>query len=67
MKPYYVIVALVEELQEHFEKAATTEKQQVKQNKLKEELNNLTEISKEMSNINNRWNMQIKIWDEELC
>ena len=52
MKPYYVIVALAEELQEHFEKAATTEKQQVKQNKLKEELNNLTEISKEMSNIN---------------
>ena len=37
MKPYYVIVALAEELQEHFEK---------------EELNNLTEISKEMSNIN---------------
>lgn len=51
LKPYYVILAIAEEIQAKFDERAMTERQKEKQNRFKNELEDLKNISKEFGNI----------------
>ena len=52
IKPFYVIIAIAEEIQSRFKEATTTEKQREREKQAKDELMNIMSISKELKNIN---------------
>lgn len=52
LKPYYVILALAEEIQSRVQEASTTKKQKELLAKREKELQNLANLSKEITNIN---------------
>ena len=52
LKPYYVIVALAEEIQNRVKEAATTQKQKELLEKREKEIQNIANLSKEITNIN---------------
>ena len=51
LKPYYVILALAEEIQAKFDEHATTERQKEKQDRIKNELDSLNSLTREFGNL----------------
>ena len=51
LKPYYVILALAEEIQAKFDEHATTKRQKEKQDKIKNELDSLNSLTREFGNL----------------